>query len=264
MSNDCELCLQWIKDDLAGELDSESRRRMRAHLEGCPACAHEKTTLEHTVELLGELQEESLPRHFFVYEDSGRAKGISQLLHHVKMGWKMALAGAAAVVLIGFVFVLGQTTLQWGQGRLTVSFGVTQGQPISRDDVSPELVGAVRLVVQEENRKWMEEVSHEVAASLARANDQDRRTIQSLVVGLEMRLEQKLEARDGETRELFQTALEQFGRALALQRQEDLAQIQQVLMRFAANDQLQAGQARIIMAALSQMVDTSNARGGSR
>jgi hypothetical protein len=264
MSNECERCLQWIKDDLAGELDVDHRRRMEAHLEDCPACAHEKVALEHTIGLLGEFQEEPLPRHFFVYEDSGSARKMAQLLRNVTLGWKVAFAGTAVMLLIGFVFVLGQTTLQWDQGRLTVAFGAVREQPDSRADISQKLMGVVRQVVQDENRKWSDEVRREVAASLARATDEDRRAMQNLVVELEMRLEQKLDARDDGTRELLQTTLKQWSRALAVQRQEDLSQIQQALMQFAANDQLQAGQARVIMAALSQMVEVRNSRGGSR
>jgi hypothetical protein len=264
MSHDCERCLQWIKDDLVGELDADGHKHMETHLGECPACAREKVILERTLARLGELRDEPLPRHFFVYEDHRSVKSLGRRFERVVWGRRAAFAAVAAILVIGFVLVLEQTTLQWEQGRLTLSFGTASQYPASPANISPGFKDAVRFVVQEENQRWMEEIRQDLAGSLARASDQDRRALQDLVVGLELRLDQKLEARDARTRDLFQTTLKQWGQALAAQRQEDLTQIRRTLMQFAANDQIQAGQAGAIMAALSQIADVRDARGGSR
>ena len=69
MNDECERCLRWIKDSIAGELSPGDRSRMEAHLASCPACAHESRLLERVTAHLCDLSEEPVPRHFLVYED---------------------------------------------------------------------------------------------------------------------------------------------------------------------------------------------------
>ena len=66
------------------------------------------------------------------------------------------------------------------------------------------------------------------------------------------------------TRQVLQATLSQWGRALAMQRQDDLAQIRQAFLRVSANDQLQVGQANVILSTLARITNSRNPQGDSR
>lgn len=264
MHEDCERCRQWIKDYLGGELDPSDLAPMEAHLEGCPACVREKADLERTLGCLRELDEEPVPRHFFVYEDGRGERAMRRWLSPSILGWKSVLAAVASVCALGLFLVVSQTTLEWGDGRVTLSFGQPPRPEETTAALPPAFMNAVQEAMQEEHRKWMGELRHELAVAVAHLNSRNDRAIHELAVDLELRLDQRLEAQDNATREIFQTALEQWGSALARQRQADLEQIQQALMQFAANDRFQAGRSTAILATLARIADEQDTQGGSR
>lgn len=264
MINECEWCLQFMKDDIAGELDASDRGRMEAHLQECPACSREKAGLDRTLDHLRELREEPLPRHFFVYEEPSGRTGLGLALRQLAWGWKTAAAGAAAVLLLAFALILSQARLEIARGRWTLALGSAPDAGVLQQEISPEFMDAVRSVVREENRRWTDEFRRELAGSIEQVTDENHQAMRDLVLALELRLDRKREAQDEQTRQLFQTALQRWGRAFALQRQDDLTEIRQALMRFDANDRLQAGQASAIITTLARIADSSNPRGGSR
>lgn len=264
MNIDCEVCQQWIKQHLAGELDDEPRLRMEVHLESCAGCVRERAALERTLLHLHELEDETPPRHFFVYKDHRRVAGIRRLLSPAAWGWGPTAAAGGAVVVVFLILIFGRTSLEWEQGRLTLSFGTAPDRVASSSQLSPESMDAVRYVIREENHKWADQVQRQLNEALSRAANEDRKAARELVAALGSRLEQHLQLQDDENRQLLQAALEQWGSVLARQRQEDLQRIQQVLKQFAANDRFQAGQSDAILATLVRIADSRNSRGGLR
>ncbi|MFZ0428344.1 MAG: zf-HC2 domain-containing protein [Acidobacteriota bacterium] len=263
MNDECERCLRWIKDSIAGELSPGDRSRMEAHLASCPACAHESRLLERVAAHLCDLSEEPVPRHFLVYEDEHPSSAFGRAFQALGWGWKISLAGVASVLLIGCALVVAQARLEVAPGRFVLTFGSGSGQSPALE-ASPELMQAVRAVVQEENGKWADAVRQELSGSLAQVTDDNRRADRDMLVALELRLDQKLAAHDDETRQVLQATLSQWGRALAMQRQDDLAQIRQAFLRVSANDQLQVGQANAILSTLARITNSRNPQGDSR
>ncbi len=263
MNTDCEVSQQWIKQHLAGEIDDETRRRMEVHLESCPACVRERAALERTLLHLHQLEDESPPRHFFVYEDGRREAGIGRLLNAAAWGWGPTAATAAAVVVF-LVLMFSRTSLEWEQGRLTLSFGTAPDPVASSSQLSPESMDAVRNVIREESREWADQLQRQLNEALSRAANEDRKAAREFVIALGSRLEQHLQSQDDENRQFLQAALDQWGSVLARQRQEDLERIQQVLTQFAANDRFQAGRSDAILATLVRIADSRNSRGGLR
>jgi anti-sigma factor (TIGR02949 family) len=57
----CQELVEAVTDYLEGTMPDEDRRRLEAHLAGCPYCVTYLDQMRMTIAALGELTEESIP-----------------------------------------------------------------------------------------------------------------------------------------------------------------------------------------------------------
>ncbi len=265
MKEACEQYREWLKEDLAGELDPGRRDELKNHLAQCGACSREQSELEATWGGLSELRDEPAPQHFFVYEDLPRKRTAWNPLSGLSQGWRWAFA---SLLLVGFgialVLLLSQVRVEVGSGSIAVNFGSIDQAAAERKS-QEELTAAIRAVVQEENRQWISQLRDEVEGLVKKGSQDDRASFELAMTALEKQFEGRLESQEENLKVSFTTALGESVDLLTEQRRTDAAQIRQVLSRFAAFNRYQAGQSTAIIETLTEIADNrSDGRQGAR
>lgn len=266
MSSECQKYSEWLKDDQAGELDSARQRELAEHVDGCGACARERSDLESAWNLLSEVRDEPVPHHFFVYEDVPGERGLLIAFRRISFGWKVAFATVAAGFGLGLALLLSQARIEVGTGSIALSFGPTgPAATVDGRDAQANLDEAIRMAVREENERWAAQLRKELEALIAQGSQADRESFDLAMSQLEHRFNDRLGTQEERLQASFQTALGDSIDLLSDQRRSDAAQIRQVLGRFAAFNRFQAGQSTAIIETLTEIADNRNGvRGGTR
>jgi hypothetical protein len=266
MSEECQKYNEWLKDDQAGELDPTRQRELAEHVDGCGACARERSDLESAWKLLSEVRDEPVPQHFFVYEDSPGERGLVSIFRRFSLGWKVAFASVAVAFGLGSVLLLSQARIEVGTRSVALSFGpIGQDSTVDVENSQDNLEEAIRMVVREENERWAAQFRKEVETLIAQGSQSDRESFSLTLTQLERRFGDRLGAQEKKLQASFETALGESMDLLSDQRRSDAAQIRQVLGRFAAFNRFQAGQSTAIIETLTEIADNRNGvRGGAR
>lgn len=80
MAHTCKEILQLLSDYIDGEMDDETRERMRQHLEDCPPCDEFLDEFRSSIKLVHETRNETMPDemkrrlHNFLTEEVGKGK----------------------------------------------------------------------------------------------------------------------------------------------------------------------------------------------
>lgn len=190
MSEKCRRFTEMIMDDLAGELSREKQEELYLHLEGCAECTLEKSRLEQALTMLGEFEEEPIPGHFFVSEESRLS--VLQLISRMSLGARLAGAAVSAMLLLVSAFILVNTHVRMGGGSVVVAFG----NPPSMQDsaaVKEDLINAV-LALREEDKR-------EVATMLGR----QQLEVRSMVDRLDQKVDTRLTSLEGRVFEAMES-----------------------------------------------------------
>jgi beta-lactamase class D len=100
---------EWLLDLAYGELETDDRKQVEAHVAGCAECAAELTVLMHTRAAAGRLSEPDLPgRREEIVEAARRAVATPAPIR--RSSWARP---AAAMAVAALVLVVGGVTFRW-------------------------------------------------------------------------------------------------------------------------------------------------------
>ena len=123
MTPECKEQQEKIARSLIGDLTKEERRSLEDHLSTCAICRSEKESYAGTLDLLQSLQDEPVPRHFFIHAEEPESNPW-RLYRRMKPRWQWITAAAAVLfLLVGMAAVSRfQFRIDAG-GGWTVDFG---------------------------------------------------------------------------------------------------------------------------------------------
>jgi len=247
MSNDCRRFNEMLMDDLAGELPREKQEELFLHLEGCRDCSREKAKLEQTLSMLGEFEEEPVPRHFFVSE--APRLSFPQLVRSMSARARLAGAAISALLLLMSVLVLMNTHVQLGGGAVVIAFG---DSPAGQEEEAAreELINAVLASRDEDRRevaRMLNQQQQEVRSMVNRLDNQ----VDIRLTSLEGRVFETMESNNRLLKAQVETVFYQYSEAIRDQ-QKDLRNINSRLERMILDGRRRETQNGTIMATLAQ------------
>ncbi len=149
----CDQIQEKMHDYLDGDLSSEMRAQIEAHLDDCPACKEAYSDLKEVLQLLKELPIEPLPENFeaTLHEALEReSKAIRQTVQNKVSPlrqrfkkWQRGLSYAAAVFLVGVVGLSGMdgfSSLLQNQSKMSDEATVEMASDSGVRSGAPELM----------------------------------------------------------------------------------------------------------------------------
>jgi hypothetical protein len=224
MVSECREYQEWIPRSLAGDLSAQEQRRLDLHLAGCAPCREEQTRYAHTLEMLKSVEDEPVPRHFFVYPPE-RAAGPWQLFRQLMPGWQVATAGALAALVFFAVAAVSGIRFQSAQGSWSLTFG-RSGAPGAVDIAA--LKADILKTSEEKNRAtamaWIRDLRAELISRTDLTQQQQMQLVEALS-GIETRLNGRMNATADTMRTGVEKANAELYQTVTLQRDQDLNQL---------------------------------------
>lgn len=251
MKQTCETYIEWIKDEIAGELSTDRQRQLEAHVEQCGSCRQERLTLKRVAAELRDLEEAPVPRHFYVFDEPSNPTRWWQA------GW--ALAAAAALLLASSAVLLTQMNVTLRDEAMTITWGQASSLQSEQDQaLKQELLTAFRQVAVEENTRLAVSLRSEFLQALKDSETDRDEQLRKLVSATEDRLSEAIQTGDEEVQAELEDTLLNIYRTITFHRQQDLTQINRRINNLAAIDQVQAEQTDTMMAAMIELASNRN------
>lgn len=205
MKPECSEYQGKIAKKLLGDLTADERQALEAHLAVCPPCQSEQESYSRTLDLLLSVDNEPVPRHFFV-QPQERSLNPWELFRMLKPSWRAVTAAVAGLFLIASVAgVLGFT-------RRSV-------------DVA-ELKWEFLKAADEQNRRgaesFLQEVRAEIARSRAELTQQQKTELTAAIDRIDSRMTGRLKLTESRVRDDAQKMAVNVYRAVSQQRAQDL------------------------------------------
>ena len=188
MASECKEYLEWITRSLSGDLSAQEQQRLDLHLAGCAPCREEQALYAHTLEMLKSVEDEPVPRHFFVYPPEPSASPW-QVFRQLMPGWQVATAGALAVLVLFSVAAVSGVRFQSDRGAWSLSFG----RAVSPAGVDVAALKADILKTTEERNRanamvWIRDLRAELLTRTDITQQQQMQLVEALS-GIETRLD---------------------------------------------------------------------------
>jgi hypothetical protein len=122
MTPECKEQQEKIARSLIGDLTEAERRSLEDHLRTCAICRSEKESYAGTLDLLQSLQDEPVPRHFFIHPDEPESNPW-RLYRRMKPRWQWITAAAAVLFLLVGMAAVSRFQFRSYAGGWTVDFG---------------------------------------------------------------------------------------------------------------------------------------------
>lgn len=180
-----------IARSLLGDLAADERQALEEHLTACPQCRSESESYARTLSLMQSLDEEPVPRHFFVQPEE-RSLSPWDLFRMLQPGWRAITAAVAGLFLLaGLGGVLGFTRSSVDIAALKKDFLRAAEEQNRRTtesflrEVRAEITGSrtdLTLQQQTELAAALDRVDSRMTGRLKRTEDRVREDAQKMAV----------------------------------------------------------------------------------
>ncbi len=262
MTTPCSHYRSNIPKAVLGDLSPEDQRDLELHLAECRPCNRENLLYADTVRQLGAVQDEAVPRHFFVYQEDVKLKPW-QAFAQMSRAWQ-----AAAVTLIVGLGLLGsmaiaELSLRTEDGVLILSFGERPAvpDPPARTQQADTRELEERILKAVEERNAMEKLElirilrNETARAVTALSREQQAVLGQALTNLEVRMSQAVAASTARVETQMGQSMQELYRAVSLDRQRDLAAIDNRISILAASGEIKNNQTDEILATLLQVAE---------
>jgi hypothetical protein len=273
MTSGCDLFRELIPRSLLGDIGPAERQALDTHLSECPACRMESEAYGGTLSALQSLEDAAIPRHFFVYPAERRIHPW-QLFRSMTPTWQVASAVAATVALVVVGAAASRLQVQFSQGILYAGFGKlpaleVEAQPASEPDTAAMEARIARAVLdrtQADDREWVRNLRVEMLSRRSDLSAAQRAILETALNGLEARFSSRISAAVQSLQDTASLSQSELYRTVSLERQRDLAVLNERLDQLAINDERRTNQTDAILETLLQVADLrlSDSSGGRR
>jgi hypothetical protein len=163
-----------------GDLPEEEKHALEMHLAACVHCRSEQDRYARAMQQLSFLNEEDVPRHFFIHPEE-RSPNPWQLFLRMQRRWQVAVACAAASILLLGIGAISRLQMQSNSSGWAISFGRNN---MEASALKKEILDIAERKNREARMEWMQTVRSEMARSQA---DRLQQVQYQLTVALEHR-----------------------------------------------------------------------------
>jgi hypothetical protein len=168
---------------LLGDLNSTERRELEEHLTSCPQCHSERARYAETLDKLKLVEEEPVPRHFFVHPMDERI-GIREFFMRLRPTSQiLTLTIGVAILLLG-IAALSQLKVQVNRGGFSLNFG---SNGVDAATLKEEILQAADARSRESKVALIQEIRTEIAQSSSDLSRQQRAELEAVLSDLNAR-----------------------------------------------------------------------------
>jgi hypothetical protein len=205
MKPECSDYQNDIAKSLLGDLTAEENQALEAHLETCSQCRSEQLRFARTLGLLKSVEEEPVPRHFFVHPAE---KDLTpwQSFRLMRLRWQAMTVAFAGL----FLLLSGGWLMSLTRGEIDVAA------------LKQDLLKTVEQKNQEARAEWIEQVRAEFEHSSQNLTQQQKADLKAALARLDTRITGRLVASESRTRDDAQKLATGVFKTVAQQRAQDL------------------------------------------
>jgi anti-sigma factor RsiW len=231
MELNCSEYKSYIPRSVMGELSQAEQEALDQHLVECAPCSREHQMYSETVRQLRAEQDVPVPRHFFVYPRESHATPWRAFLQ-MSRPWQAVAAAALIVAGLVSALAIAQLQVRSADGALVIGFGrLPERRPpapqVAQLDTSA-LESRILKAAAEKNRQDSLELLRTLRAEMARSDK---------AIGREQR------------------AVQDLYRTVSLERERDLAAVDNRINLLAINGEVKSTQTDAILATLLQVAE---------
>jgi hypothetical protein len=184
MKSQCGEYQKQIPKFVLGELTAEEEKTLKEHLETCSQCQSEQESYSQTIQMLQSVDDEPVPRHFFVYKET-RKPNPWQLFRQMKPFWQTTSAAIACLMFLVCIAAVSQVQVRADHSGWTVAFG--------RGSIEAAAIKEDILKITEERNRaaaqtWMQQIRKEIEHSRTDLTRQQKEELTSAVAHLNFQL----------------------------------------------------------------------------
>ena len=192
MASECAKYQKKIAALFLGDLSDNDQKSLEAHMAVCPQCKSERECYERTLRLLHSVDDESVPRHFFVSPENTEVSPW-RLFQQLQFRWRAALAGTVVLILLFGVASLSRLQMRSNTDGWSIGFGHEEQEKIDTFALKEEILAAIRDQDQENRHVLMEEISSEIARRQTDGDQQIQLQIEEALVRLDAKMTGRVE-----------------------------------------------------------------------
>jgi hypothetical protein len=221
MKTECSEYQKQIPKLFLDELTSDEEKALKEHLEACSQCRSEQESYSQTIRMLQSVDDEPVPRHFFVYEEA-RKPNPWQLFRQMKLFWRMATVALAGLFLFIGIAAVSQMQVRADRNGWMVAFGreTMDAAAIKKD---------ILKITEERNRAaaqtWIRQIKAEIEHSRNDLTHQQKEELTAVFAQLDSRLSNRIFKETDNVRIDTGVLISNVYKTVAQQRARDLALI---------------------------------------
>jgi hypothetical protein len=184
MKSQCSKYQKQIPRLILCELTAEEEKALGDHLEICSQCRSEHESYSQTIRMLQSVENEPVPRHFFVYEGAQK-QNPWQIFRQMEPFWQTATVALAGLFLFIGIAAVSQMNVKADRNGLAVAFG-------HKNMDTTTLKTEILKIAEERNRaaaqKWVQEIRAELDRSRTELTHQQKEELTAAFAQLNSRL----------------------------------------------------------------------------
>jgi hypothetical protein len=221
MKSQCSEYQKQIPKLVLGELTTEEEKAIGDHLETCAQCRSEREGYFQMIGILQSVDDEPVPRHFFVYEEAGKSNPW-QLFRQMKPVWQIASAAIAGLILLIGIAAVLQIQVRADRSGWTVAF--------SHGNMDAAVIKADILKITEERNRasaqaWMQQIGAAIEHSRTDLTRQQKEELTTAFTLLNSRLSDRILRETNNVRIDTGALISDMYKTVYQQRARDLARI---------------------------------------
>lgn len=260
MNGSCEAYRKLIPREALADLSAEQQHDLARHLQECPACRLEKEQYENTVACLGCLEDEPVPRHFFVYPQERRLNPW-RLFRHLTPAWQATAAVSLLACLALLTAAAGHLQVRVSGGVLYAGFGSLPpaapvlSPPLDTAALEARIQRAVEERTQADDRRWVETLRAEINRSMTTLTQQQRTVLEAALTNLESRMGNQFANAVQAIKDDTALSQQRLYQVVSLERERDLNQLSQRMNQLALDGERKSSQTDVILETLLQVAE---------
>jgi hypothetical protein len=255
MNSECSINQQRIPRSLLGDLPREEEEALISHLAACATCTIEHQRFAETVSILERVEDEPVPRHFFIHQPE-QTVTLWHLFRHMKPRWQIATAcAAAAMLLLSIAFALG-LEIESGQGSWSISLGRAKAmQEIDIAALKAEILRETDQRNRELALNYVRALRAEIAGTRSDLTQQRQAELISSLNALDARINNRISSMAEDLRTSSQNSSLAVYQSVSMQREADINGLSKRIEKVVDDFEAEGSQTDAILETLLQIAN---------
>jgi len=255
MTSECSEIQQRIPRSFVGELTADEQQALNEHVAACPSCQKEHERYAETLRLLQSVEDEPVPRHFFVYPEERREKPW-HLFRQMMPLWQAVTAGVVGMVVLLGVAAASGLQVRSDHGVWTMGFGIHDAQAnMDLAAFKADILQTAQERFRNEELARIQALRSDITRSRDALTQQQQTQLVAALTTLESRLTDRIALTADDIKSGTQRSILDLYHNVSLQRGQDIATLNARLDKAEENSDARTRQTDAALETLFQVAE---------